>query len=191
MVELLGCRELLELREISRRVGVDFKEFIGVGILLREGYGRTAIAKKLGYRERLVRDTIEAIKRSGLEARMARLLDHLHKSVVRAKWLTCTPVVYSNLDEELTRTVLEDVVSLRDYIVVHSRSPAKVEVIGVVSGGRLEYPGLPAEIVDPYLKILEHLNTASGLVVCWKGYTEYTDDSALLASLADLCSSAP
>lgn len=189
---MLSCRELLELREISQRIGIGFKEFLGVGILLREGYGRTAIAKKLGCRERLVRGAIEAIRRSGLETHVVRLLSYFHKSIVKAEWLTCTPVVYSNLDEELTRTVLECIVPLRDYIVVHSRNPAKVEVIGVVRGGRLEYPGLPAEIVGPYLKILEHLNTTSGLVVCWKSYTEYTDDSALLASLADLCcSSAP
>ena len=177
------------MRRISLQAGVGFKEFLGVAILLVEGYGRVAMSKKLGYRERLVRDVLDAIKCSEPARRSLEVIGSLHRLVFKPGLPTCTPVVYSNLGEELLDAVLKNVVSLRDYIVAYSGSPAKVEVVGVIKGGKLQYPGLPDDISGPYLGVFEDKRVPDGIVVCWRNYVEYVDDSTLLASLANLCPS--
>ncbi|MEM0000573.1 MAG: hypothetical protein QXP03_05105 [Desulfurococcaceae archaeon] len=187
MVKLITCKELVELLNVARNIGIEFREFLGVSLLLKEGYGRVAIAKRLKFRERLVRGVIEGLKKNGIEELVVRTIGMLSRALINAPWLGCKPVVYGNIDEELLGRVLTHIVSMRDYIVINSGNPDKVEVIGVLRSSVLEYPGLPQELLQPYVKVARLVGAANGILVCWKDYVDYFDDAVFLASLTNMC----
>lgn len=184
---MITCQRLLELLKIAQNIGIGLKELLSISLLLKEGYGRVAIAKRLKFRERLVRDIIKNLRGSNAENTVIKAIGALSKDPLSAPWLTCKPVVYSNVGDELIRAVLVHVVSVRDYIVINSGNPGKVEVIGVVNLGKLEYPGLPPELADPYIKLATLVQASSGILICWKNYVEHVDDAVFLASLTNIC----
>lgn len=184
---MITCKELIELLNVARKMRVEFREFLSVSLLLKEGYGRVAIAKKLKFRERLVRGIIEGLKKNGVDKYVVKTIGMLGKVHVNAPWLSCKPVVYDNIDGELLNSVLTRIISMRDYIVINSGNPNKVEVIGILKSSALMYPGLPQKLLQPYIKIAGLVESTNGIIVCWKNYVDYLDDAVFLASLTNMC----
>ena len=187
LVLVVGCSDLVELYVVAQKIGVNPVEMLSVSLLVKEGLGRVAISKKLGLSERTVRNILHALKASRATEVVLGVLHRLQRRLLHAPWLTCSPVLYSGVGSDVTRVLLTHVVSARDYIVVYSGDPDKVEVVGVVESGRLEYPGIPQEIVGPYMELGNLVATSSGVLVCWRNYVEHVDDAVLLVSLARLC----
>jgi hypothetical protein len=169
------------------RLGLDPVEvFSTLLALLSEGIGRVALSKKLGFPERTVRKVVTLVK-TGELSWLRGVFIEISVTSINAPWLNCQPVLYEGFNSGLLDTVRENIVLLRDFIVISSREPGKVEVIGVLIGDNLVYPGLVEEYSEPYLKLRELLPRTTGLLVCWRSYRRYLDDSILIASLAYLC----
>jgi len=184
---LVCCRDLRESVLIIQQLNLDTIEvFSTLLAVLAEDVGRVALSKKLGFTERTVRKIITLVK-SGKLSWLAEILRKISINSISAPWLTCQPILYVGFSEEILNTISKKVVLLRDFIVISSREPGKVEVLGVLRDRDLFYPGLVGEYNEPYLKLREVLPRTSGLLVCWRNYKRYLDDSVLLVSLAYLC----
>lgn len=184
---MITCKDLKALIEHAEDAGVDPPEFLGVLLMLARNYGRVAISKRLGIRERTVRRVVENYRTRSdvLEKVLA-----VQKATLSATGLHCTPVLYAGLSEDLLQKTRSAVVNLRDRIVIFSRDPNKVEVIGISTSGRVEYPGVPPEIVAPYQAVNlpdQSGELQRGVVVCWKNYRNELDDAVLLVGLGSLC----
>jgi hypothetical protein len=186
---LISCRDLVEAALKLRSLDLDAVDTFSVILaVLSEGVGRVAVSKMLGLTERSVRKVTTLLRNSELSW-LSGLLSRVVITRVTAPWLTCQPVLYTGLSSELLEATCKRVVLLRDFIVISSREPSKIEVIGVLRNSELVLPGLVEEYAEPYLKIRELLPSTSGLLVCWRNYRRFFDDSVLLYSLAQLCES--
>ena len=186
---MINCSDLREYIFKIQERGLDVVEvFSTVLAVLTENIGRVALSKRLGFSERTVRNIVTMLKTGEL----SWLVDFLGKitiTSISAPWLSCQPVLYTGLSSELLEDTLRRVVLLRDFIVISSKEPSKVEVLGVLREGDLVFPGLVEEYSEPYLKLREVLSRTSGLLVCWRNYRRFLDDSVLLLSLSRLCES--
>lgn len=184
---LITCKELLSLVAVARNSKIDVLEFLGALLMITRSYGRVYTSKRLGIRERVVRRVADISKSiSGVP----EIVAVFEKMVLERKSLSCTPILYTGLSEELIQKTRSAVVGLRDRIVIFSRDPSKIEVIGVLNGCNVEYPGVPPELLRPYEEVtIPALNKGvqRGLVVCWRNYRDELDDAALLAALGSLC----
>lgn len=187
VIDLITCQILLLMRDVLTGTRIELRDLICICLMLKEGYGRVAISRRLGFGERRIRGIVNVLKKSNCLDRVFRVLTSFQREAIRTTHLKCTPVLYSNLDENLLNNLAGMIVTLRDYIVVNSRDPTKIEVIGIVKAGMLIYPGLPDQFTGPYMKIAEFIQNRSGLLTCWTEYKEYLDDATLLASLIDIC----
>ncbi|MEM4224438.1 MAG: hypothetical protein QXX93_00565 [Desulfurococcaceae archaeon] len=181
---MVVCKELVEAFNVTKNIGADPQAFYGVLLLVLRDQGRVAISKKLGLRERLVRRILSTVRE---KPTLLQYLKSFERTVLASERVKCTPVVYRGVSREILAMVKERIIDLRDYIVIYSRNPGKFEVVGVIEDGKLEYPGLPREISEPYISLKTIANTDAGLIVCWKSYTEVVDEALLLSALTSLC----
>jgi len=188
-VFLISCRDLVEATSRLRERGLVVVEAFSVVLaVLAESVGRVALSKMLGLTERTVRRVATLLK-SGELSWLRDLLREVATTTITAPWLTCQPVLYTGLSSELLEAVSRRVVLLRDFIVISSGEPSKLEVLGVLKNSELVFPGLVEECAEPYLRLRGVLPSTSGLLVCWRNYKRFLDDSVLLYSLARLCES--
>lgn len=187
MYVLISCNDLKESTSRLQQSGLSVIDVFSVTLAsLTEGVGRVALSKMLGLTERTVRKITMLLKIGELHW-LSSLLEKITINNINAPWLTCKPVLYGGFSEELLNIVSRRIVLLRDFIIISSKEPGKVEVLGVLINGDLAYPGLVGEYCEPYLKLREILPRTNGLLVCWRNYKRYLDDSVLLVSLAYLC----
>lgn len=185
---MISCSELLELARITRKHGLKPLEVIAVKLLLLENYGRVSIAKKLGFTERQARNIVDYLKREKeVSLLMQRVLRGIERRLLNDMGFTCKPALYLNLADNLLSIIQRKIISLRDYIVIYSGNPEKVEVLGVVKEGVLNIPGLPEEIAEQYAKLNSLVSGLTGALVCWRNYSECIDDAIFISSLIDLC----
>ncbi|MEM2025981.1 MAG: hypothetical protein QXW94_06795 [Desulfurococcaceae archaeon] len=187
MIGLIDCAKLIMASNEAKEMGLELIELISIGLLLKEGLGRTAISKRLEYRERLVREAIDKLKSSDRIISLLGLLEDFNIVEINAAWLKCKPVFYGHFNPTLLKEIGNKVVALRDYLVIFSGDPNKVEIIGLLYDRELKYPGLPIELSEPYHNLVGLINGTNGVLLCWRNYRKYTDDSILLASLSSLC----
>lgn len=185
--DLITCEDLTYSARVALNFGVETVEFYGILLMLLKRYGRVATSKRLGLRERLVRRVIEISRK---KPEVLRVVSNLKKATLTSKVVTCTPVFYMGLSPSLLNAIRQKVVYLRDHIVIYSRDPGKVGVIGVFTEGVVDYPGVPPEIARPYLEAvyaeLEQIGN-TGVIVCWNSYRGELDDGVLVAALASFC----
>ena len=184
---MINCRDLEESILKVKQSGLNTIEvFSIVFALLTENVGRVALSKKLGFSERTVRKIVSLLKTSDL-SQIFELLGRINVTTINAPWLSCQPVLYEGFSSEVLESISEKIILLRDFIVISSREPSKIEVLGVLRNNHLIYPGLIEDYAKPYLKLREKLPETSGLLVCWRNYKRFLDDSILLTSLSRLC----
>lgn len=186
MTSGVSCSDLLKYSEYALKADIRVEDLISITLLLRDGYGRVAIAKKLGLRERYVRSVVEFLKKNYF-SELVKSIESLKITSLDLSGFNCRFIHYENICKTILDEVYRSIVSFRDYIVVHSRDPFKIEVIGVLRNNTLEYPGLPRELQEQYLVVKNQLPSGNGIVVCWKNYRGYIDDASLIASLIDIC----
>ncbi|MEM4482141.1 MAG: hypothetical protein QXK88_03000 [Desulfurococcaceae archaeon] len=184
---MIDCAKLMKVLNEAKEMGLELIELISIGLLLKEGLGRTAISKRLEYRERFVREAIDKLKSSDHIISLLGLLEYFNIVEINAPWLKSKPVFYGYFDPALLEKIESKVVVLRDYLVIFSGDPNKVETIGLLYDRELKYPGLPIELSEPYQKLVGLIKGTNGVLLCWRNYRKYTDDSILLASLSNLC----
>ena len=184
---LIDCDNLSEILKASSRLNVDPVELMSISLLTREGLGRVAISKILGYGERKVRKILEELKR-GKYTHISEILGLFRKVQVEST-LSCRLVFYGYFTKTILESISRYIVNFRDHIIILSRNPHSVEVIGVRIDNRVEYPRLPIEYSKPYVDALVNLQEANGVIVCWRNYRGVLDDAVLLTSLAYLCQS--
>lgn len=185
---MIDCKSLLLVSEKASKTGLGLVELISVSLLLKEGLGRIAISRRLNYRERLVREVIKSLKSEDLKEQVFKLLANFASMKIDAPWLKCVPIFYGHFDHSVLECVESRVVALRDYLIILSGNPSKVEAIGLVLNRAVKYPGLPTELLEPYYSAAMLVREKNGIVLCWREYKGHIDDSILLASLANLCS---
>mgnify|MGYP001772695368 CR=1 FL=1 len=181
---MLSCKDLLAISAVARMAGEKSLYFYAVALLALKGYGRVAISKKLGIREREARKILEALR---LNQHALNLVKEFGRVVLSAAGLECKPVVYTGLAEDVLSIVESRVVLFRDYLVINSRNPEKVEVIGTCRSGSLKLPGVPEDVAYRYRCLEEFSKSTHGVLVCWKSYEEVADDALVLLSLSELC----
>lgn len=185
--DTVTCDDLIRFARIARDFGIGTVELYSVLLMLLRSYGRVATSKRLGLRERLVRKIAELSRR---KPEVLRVVSALRKATLTGTGVACTPVYYTGLSQNIISAVRRKVVYLRDQVVIHSRDPGKVDVIGVFTEYTLDYPGVPPEVAKPYVEAvyaeLERVGGA-GVIVCWNSYREELDDGVLVAALASFC----
>lgn len=185
---LISCDQLIRLIHLKDKRGLKLLDVIATTLLLLENHGRVSIAKKLGCTERRARNIIDFLKRErDYFLILQRVLTQIRREELHVKDLDCRPIVYHNLAEDLVSTIMQNVVELRDYIIIHSGNPDKIEIIGIVKNGKLEIPGLPLELATRYASLTPSIEGLTGVVTCWREYNENTDDAIFILSLVDLC----
>ncbi|MEM1713934.1 MAG: hypothetical protein QXW36_05325, partial [Desulfurococcaceae archaeon] len=120
---------------------------------------------------------------------LQRVLSRIERKVIYTIEANCNPVAYHNLANDLILAIMQNIVALRDYIIIHSGDPEKIEIIGIVKNGELEIPGIPPDLAAKYAGLSRFLEDLNGVVVCWRKYNENLDDAVFILSLIDLCSS--
>lgn len=185
---MITCKSLLSVRSLIEKFSLDEPTTYAVTYLRSKGYGRVFIANYLDVPERLVRKILTLLS-SRLDADSP--MDVVKKlTVVRGDQLEgCTPLFYTGLSREFIEVIHERVVLFRDFIVISSKRPDKVEVIGVCTSGVLEFPGVPENIAGKYVDLYRDIAKGDGLAICWRDYKEAVDEGVLLSSLTRLCAS--
>lgn len=157
-------------------------------MLFLEKYGRVSIAKKLGFTERQVRNILDYLTREEeTSILLQRVLSLIERRLLEVEEFSCIPVLYLNLDDNLLTVIQRKIVSLRDYIVIYSSNPEKIEILGVVREGVIDLPGLPDYVAKRYTKLNFNVKGLTGALVCWRDYNESVDDAIFISSLIDLC----
>lgn len=193
MIDKVNC----ELIDMIIKVISSYKELeppfiLAIAMMAMKGYGRVMMSRISGLRERAVRNALSYIRsiHSDIHDLITSLLNNRRRVEASTMPLTCEPVLYTGFDDLIMKAVKSQVVKLRDFIVVNSRDPYKIEVIGVVENGTITIPGLPEELQSLYCKINDLVpRDSNGIIVCWRRYREFIDDSSLLLSLGELCRS--
>ncbi|MEM0282078.1 MAG: hypothetical protein QXW93_00635 [Desulfurococcaceae archaeon] len=187
---MINCSDLLEVTYLKNRRGLKLLDIITTALMLLEKHGRVSIAKKLGCTERQARNIIEFLKKEKeYFTILQRVLSRIERKVIYAIEVDCNPVAYYNLANDLILAIMQNIVALRDYIIIHSGDPEKIEIIGIVKNGELEIPGIPPDLAAKYAGLSRFLEDLNGVVVCWRKYNENLDDAVFILSLIDLCSS--
>jgi hypothetical protein len=185
---LVSCNELLELARRIKLHGLKLPDLIAVKMLFLEKYGRVSIAKKLGFTERQVRNILDYLTREEeTSILLQRVLSLIERRLLEVEEFSCIPVLYLNLDDNLLTVIQRKIVSLRDYIVIYSSNPEKIEILGVVREGVIDLPGLPDYVAKRYTKLNFNVKGLTGALVCWRDYNESVDDAIFISSLIDLC----
>lgn len=183
---MITCKSLLSVRGLIEKLSLDESTTYAVTYLRSKGYGRVFIANYLNVPERLVRKVLMLLSSCPDTNSPIDVVKEL--TVVRSDQLEgCTPLFYSGLSREFIEVIQERVVLFRDFIVISSRRPDKVEVIGVCTSGVLDFPGVPESLVDKYINLYRDIARGDGLAICWRDYREAIDEGILLSSLTKLC----
>ncbi|MEM4717656.1 MAG: hypothetical protein QXE81_02715 [Desulfurococcaceae archaeon] len=189
MYKSIDCNSLRELKDLSRLLETDLVLLIGIILLANEGLGRVAISKRVLTGERVVRRVIDYL----FKDKGRKYMNNLYSFNVRelpVDWLKCEPVLYIGFEQEIIEMVKYNIVAFRDYIVINSRDPRKIEVIGVIQGGALIFPGVPLDISGPYNELSRFVKPGdNGIIICWNKYNKALDNAILLTSIISLCSS--
>ncbi|MEM4809162.1 MAG: hypothetical protein QW249_01400 [Desulfurococcaceae archaeon] len=158
-----------------------------------EGMGRVGLSRYLSLRERQVRHIIDFLKKGNknLSRTISNVIDMLSIQVIGVHGEKAI-VMYKELGIDIIELVSKHVVYLRDFIVIFSANPSKVEAIGVVSENKVSYPGMPPDIEIHYVKPVEKaVFEGNGIVIWFNNYRRYLDDAVIIASISMLCSRSP
>lgn len=190
---VIDCDLLKEINSyLEQYAKLEPRYVLAVLMLARKGLGRVAISKMLKLRERAVRNILDVPYKStvsGLRMSIDIFLESIHRLGVENSWLRCKPVLYTRISVEILDMIVSNVVKFRDHIVINTRDPGKIEIIGVFDGRDLRLPGVPGEIQGSYMLLTKQIPVLQrGILICWRNYQDVLDDSAFFISLAEICS---
>jgi len=184
---LITCRILCEALNTIKSLGLDEKITYTVLFMHRTGYGRIAITKYTGLQERRVRRVIETIESSPLTNHIIQIVDSLDVVEFKTTSKHYYPVLYSGLEQSILDTIRKNIVLFRDYIVILTSDPWKLEVIGVVHDNTREFPGLPENLRGVYLNKIDFVENKNGVLIYWRKYKRFIDDAVVLTAITHLC----
>lgn len=188
---LIKCSDLKTLEESLRKHELNPVLTLAIAIASKyEGMGRVGLSKYLSLRERLVRRVMDFLKRGdpSLINIMSSVINILGIHVLSIDDDKAI-VLYTKLDTEIIELVSRFVIYFRDYVVIFSANPNKIEAVGIVMDDKITYPGMPPEIEMHYVKHVERfMPRSNGIVVWFKNYRKYLDDAVFIVSVLMLCS---
>lgn len=184
---MITCRILHKALNTIKSLDLDEKTTYTVLFMRRTGYGRIAITKYTGLQERSVRRIIETIENSPFTNHIIQVVDSLDVVEFKTSSKHYHPVLYSGLEQSILDTIRKNIVLFRDYIVISTGDPWKLEVIGVVYVNTRDFPGLPENLRRVYLNEIDFVENKNGVLIYWRKYKKYIDDAVVLTAITNLC----
>lgn len=188
----LNCDDFRYIMNVLDKIWPHRLELLGV--LLGEGkekLGRIAISKQTGLTERRVRTIKSAItKNIASDEKLAVTINTFLKkiSIWKSDLDNRKAVAVCSLERSLLEDIIKRVVLLRDLIVIETRLPGELEVIGVRMDDEILIPRLPTEIAEDYQKLLSRTDLPNNCVfTVWSSYPGIIVDASLLTSLVSFC----
>jgi len=170
-------------------------------LLLYQRYtclGRVAVAKKLGISERRARSLIDKLNKKGYLAKDLETCINTRSfpynlSYCSTKFNNYYLTAFLEANLELLKLVERSITMLRDYIVLASRDPEVLEIVGYTSEGRIYLPRVPRRMREKYArkidKLIPQILSTPSLFIVWRSYKPYLSEACLLYSLYRLCTS--